>query len=126
MSIFGCPTRIVQIGGVSGSTSGPYTVAIDTPTDGVITVTDGASGQTIVLTLYYKLDFVIADWVVGGSDSTITITSATHEVGNNPKVVVYEGNELVQVDTTTVDNSGNVVISVPNGLTFDGKVVISY
>lgn len=73
---------------------------------------------------FYQLDFLIADWVVGGTDSTISIPVATHLKGAAPVVTIKEADEVVGVDALTITATGDVTLSVPNGLPFDGTVLI--
>lgn len=123
-----CGTKLYTItGGAAGG--GPYLVTPETPNVGDNTVTDTSSGNTFIIPApvmtSYSQSFITNDWIVGATDSTLTINTTVHEQGINPTVNVYENNELVQVDTLTIDNLGNVVLSVPNFLTFDGEIVIT-
>lgn len=70
-------------------------------------------------------NFVIADWVLNGSDYEIEIT---HNLNTStPDVRVYRNNEEIFTNYATVVNSNIILISVPMepDLRFDGVVSIS-
>jgi hypothetical protein len=118
----GCEkTRIIQAGGTSDGvvSSGAY------DNDGNIDLNLTVGGPvTIPGDITYELPFVIADWVIGATDSTISIPVATHLKGVNPTVTAKEGTLIVSLQTD-ITPAGDVTLTVPNGSAFDGEVTIT-
>jgi hypothetical protein len=76
----------------------------------------------------YVDSFVAADWVLVGADRVLTYPQATHVQGLTPFVSVAEvaGVHFDQINVSTrIENDGDVAISTPDGLQFDGRVIIS-
>jgi len=105
-----------------------------TPTS--VTPTAGDSSTNIATTAFvassvssrYTATFTTGSWA-GTGPYTLSYTAATHGRGANPIISIYSGASspfsLVLPDSTTIDSSGNITISVPTvGLTFAGKIVV--
>lgn len=89
-----------------------------------VTVSDagGATG--------YADTFVVADWQgPSGGFYTISYSAATHNLGVNPQVDIFElsGSDYIEAEAEIVhDASGNVTVRIPDvaEARFDGKIII--
>lgn len=77
----------------------------------------------------YSATFLIADWVLDGSEYKLTYTAATHFKGLTPHTQVEKksGSDYYQVmvDKVTTFSTGNVEIRVPDADSrFDGRITI--
>jgi hypothetical protein len=76
----------------------------------------------------YNQTFLTTDFVVGATESTLTILQSVHLKGTEPVVVVFQdmGGGIWQEYGTVIQKNaaGDVFIKVSNGATVNGKVTI--
>ncbi len=78
----------------------------------------------------YRMDFTTGDWVDAGPQKYITVPAATHGVGVDPFIQVYQRPNagapwyLVDVHDTFVQANGDVTFTVLDGDQFIGKVIL--
>lgn len=73
----------------------------------------------------YVSNFIIASFTAG---TLPTITAAVHLKGTTPNVKVYSGTGPfieVWVDSVSIGTTGDIIVSVPSGDEFDGRLIIS-
>jgi hypothetical protein len=76
----------------------------------------------------YTASFTTGSWVAGTGIHTLTYPASTHNQGNKPFVTVAEtvGADFNTVAVQTlVTATGTVVLTVPTGDTFNGRIMIS-
>ena len=89
---------------------------------GVVTQTEADDSAAIK----YTQTFVMGDWVLNATERELSIPTTTHGRGVGPKVVsVLDASGDVVGTGVNVDLvTGDVVIAQPDGLQFDGSIVI--
>lgn len=122
------PNEVVEnAGALAGAAPTGAQWGIDTTT-GATYYVSGGNWTSSPVAADYTDDFVIADWAAAGANKTLTYAAAAHGKGVNPVVQVFETvgavRSVVAVETD-VSVAGDVTLTVPDGIEFDGHIHIS-